>query len=190
MEEKWRDIRGYEGLYQVSNLGRVRSLRDNHGKCREKILKACNYSHGYKYVNLYSEGVLKKFLIHRLVAETFIDNPNNYSQVNHRDENKSNNKLENLEWCTVKYNSNYGTRNIRRIRAQKGQSRSSISGSRHPKARKVQCITTGKKFNCIKEAAEYYYIDRRSISQCCKGKRKSGGKHPVTEEKLKWKYID
>ena len=190
MKEEWRDIKGYEGLYQISNLGRVKSLRNNHGQFREKILKTCSNKLGYSYINLYKEGKNKKCLVHRLVALHFIPNPNNYKEINHKDENKQNNRVENLEWCTAEYNSNYGTRILRMIKAQKGQNRPSVRGSNSTRARKVQCVTTGKKFNCITEAAKYYYVERRSITSCCQGKRKSSGKHPVTGEKLVWKYID
>lgn len=110
--EEWRDIKGYEGLYQISNLGRVKSLRDNHGNYREKILNPSNRK-GYLIVSLCRKGRKREFKVHRLVALHFIDNPNNYSQVNHKDENKENNRVDNLEWCTPKYNSNYGTRTQR-----------------------------------------------------------------------------
>ena len=189
MKEEWKDIKGYENLYQVSSLGRVKSLRDNKGNYREKILKPCPNKIGYNYINLCKDGKIKKCLVHRLVAQSFIENLNNYTQVNHKDENKQNNYADNLEWCTPKYNSNYGTRNIRRVRAQKGQSRPSMKGH-SIRARKVQCITTGRKFNCIKEASDFYSICRQDISKACSGKLKSAGKHPVTEERLKWKYID
>ena len=111
--EEWRDIKGYEGRYQVSNLGRVRSLRDNHGNYREKIRATILNKEGYNYISLYKEGKIKMCLVHRLVAEAFIDNPNNYKEVNHKDENKQNNSVSNLEWCTAEYNCNYGTRNKR-----------------------------------------------------------------------------
>ena len=173
MKEEWRDIKGYEGLYQISNLGRIKSLKDNHGKYREKILKPGN-----------SKG--KLFKIHRLVAIHFIENPNNYPEVNHKDENPINNHVNNLEWCTAEYNVNYGTRNKR--------ASEKLKGSKNPKARKVQCITTGKKFNTIREAGEYYGLSQSitdvNITKCCQGKVKSAGKHPITSEKLKWKYID
>ena len=185
--EEWRDIKGYEGRYQVSNLGRVKSLKDRYGNYREKILNPRNSIQGYLDISLYKNGVSKRFKVHRLVAEAFISNINNYSQVNHKDENKQNNRVENLEWCTSKYNANYGTRNKRHSEKMKGKNK----GSKNGRSRKVQCITTGKKFNTIKEAGEYYYIDSyRDIIKSCKGKNKSAGKHPVTGEKLKWKYID
>ena len=184
-EEIWRDIKGYEGLYQVSNLGRVKSLNYNHTK-KEKILNLAN-SKGYLHVTLYKNSKYKIYKVHRLVAIHFIENPNSYSQVNHKDENKQNNKVENLEWCTQEYNNNYGTRTQRFSESMKGK----FKGSKSPRARKVQCVTTGKKFNTVKEATEYYFISSSSsITACCKGKLKSAGKHPVTEEKLKWKYID
>lgn len=187
MREDWKDIKYYEGKYQVSNLGRVKSLGNNKSK-KEKILKPGKNKFGYLYVILSKEGIHKNFQLHRLVAQAFIENPNNYPIINHKDENKLNNKVDNLEWCTQKYNINYGTRTQRFSESSKGISRN--KGSRHPRARKVKCITTGKKFNCIKEAAEYYEIQVQDISSCCRSKLKSAGKHPVTGEKLKWKYID
>ena len=181
--EEWRDIKGYEGLYQVSNLGRVKSLGNSKSK-KEKILKP--YSNiGYFHVILSKEGIHKNCRVHRLVAEAFIPNLNNYKEVNHKDEDKENNSSYNLEWCDRKYNNNYGTRTQRFSESMKGK----YKGSKNPAARKVQCITTGKKFNCIKEASEYYYVDKHSIGECCKGKYKSAGKHPITGEKLIWKYI-
>ena len=186
MNEVWKGIKGYEGKYQISSFGRVKSLKDKYGNYREKILKQKKDDLGYYRINLYKFYKSKTFLVHRLVAEAFIENPNNYKEVNHRDENPSNNKVDNLEWCTAEYNVNYGTRNKRVSEKMKGR----YKGSNHPKARKVQCVTTGKKFSCIKEAAEYYSINRKCISDCCRGKQKSAGKHPITGEKLVWKYID
>ena len=182
MEEEWREIKGYEGKYQISNLGRVKSLKGNHGNYREKILSGSPNTGGYLQVDLLKNGKRNTFKIHKLVAIHFIDNPNNLPEINHKDENKQNNKVSNLEWCTRKYNQNYGTRTQRASEKMKG--------SKNPRSRKVQCITTGKVFNYIKEAAEYYNIDKHSISDCCKGKYKSAGKHPDTGEKLVWKYLD
>ena len=117
MKELWRDIKGYKGYYQVSNLGRIKSLER---KCKtskgertvpEKIKKLGNDKNKYKIITLYKQGTNKTFKVHRLVAEAFIPNVNNLSQVNHKDENKSNNCLQNLEWCDASYNTNYGTRN-------------------------------------------------------------------------------
>ena len=104
MEEIWKDIKGYEGLYQVSNLGRVKSLKFG----KERILKPGRKKIGYLIVLLYdNNGICKWFRIHRLVAEAFIPNPNNLPEVNHKDEDKSNNRVSNLEWCTRQYNNEY-----------------------------------------------------------------------------------
>ena len=108
MEEIWKDKKDYEGLYQVSNLGRAKSLINNKGQYREKILKH-NIRNGYPSVTLCKNKKLKSFTIHRLVAEAFIPNPNNLPCVNHKDENRLNNFFNNLEWCTYSYNINYGT---------------------------------------------------------------------------------
>ena len=165
MNEEWRDIKGYEGLYQVSNLGRVRSL--NYNKTRQ--IKELSYAkrRGYLGVTLYKNGKPKTFTVHRLVARMFIPNPNNYPQVNHKDENKSNNDVKNLEWCTNEYNHNYGTRNER-----VGKSLS----------KKVICITTGEIFNSMREACRKYNISSGSMTECCQGKRKTAGGY-------KWEYF-
>lgn len=118
MNEVWKDVKGYEGLYQVSNQGRVKSFREStkYGMQKEYILKPSLINSGYHVVTLYAPNrPKKKFQIHRLVAETFIDNENNLPCVNHKDENKLNNCVDNLEWCTYEYNNNYGTARIRSI---------------------------------------------------------------------------
>ena len=106
MEEIWKDKKDYEEHYQVSNCGRVKSIKFG----KERILKPVPNSFGYLFVNLCKDGKVKAFTVHRLVAEAFLDNPNNYKEVNHKDENKTNNVVTNLEWCNRKYNQNYGTR--------------------------------------------------------------------------------
>ena len=110
--EEWKDIKGYEGLYQVSNEGRVRSLNYNHTGTI-KNLKLIIESGGYIIVGLVKNGKTTRKYVHRLVAESFIPNPNNYKCVNHKNEDKTLNTTENLEWCDHKYNDNYGTRNDR-----------------------------------------------------------------------------
>ena len=106
MDEIWKDKKDYEGHYQVSNLGRVKSIKFG----KEIILKQ-KINGGYYSVNLSKNGIVKTYFVHRLVAEAFIPNPNNYKEVNHKDEDKSNNIVTNLEWCDRKYNQNYGTKN-------------------------------------------------------------------------------
>ena len=102
MNEIYKDIQGYEGKYQISNLGNVYSLITN------KILKQRLTLDGYYQVDLYKNGVKKHLYIHRLVAQSFLDNPKNYKIVNHKDENSMNNIVSNLEWCNSTYNNNYG----------------------------------------------------------------------------------
>ncbi len=188
MEEEWRDIVGYEGLYQVSNIGRIKSL--NYKRTgKEEILKLIPHNNGYKQVMLSKNGNKKTYYIHRLVAEAFIPNPLGLPEVNHiidDFEHRSDNRVENLEWCTRDYNNNYGNHN-----KKLSENHADFSGDKHPRAKKVRCITTNEVFNTIKEAGEKYNIKNTSnITQCCKGKRKYAGKHPVTGEKLVWEYVE
>ena len=116
-KEIWKDVVGYEGLYQVSNKGNVYSVerRNVRGrKCSGRTLKPIYNKYGYLRVNLCKNGKVKARYIHSLVAEVFIPNQNNYLEINHKDEIKTNNHVENLEWCTGDYNLRYGTR-IKRI---------------------------------------------------------------------------
>ena len=110
MKEIWKDIKDYEGHYQVSNLSRVKSIKFG----KERILKPVTDRHGYSIVGLWKNNKQKTYKVHRLVAEAFIPNPYNLPQVNHKDENPLNNNVNNLEWCNSKYNCNFGTR-IERI---------------------------------------------------------------------------
>lgn len=110
--EVWRDIEGYEGKYQVSNMGRVKSLPKQDGFYQikhERILKPIPTKNGYLRVHLRNSSKQDIVLIHRLVAMLFVKNPNGFKVVNHKDENKFNNRADNLEWCTHVYNVNYGT---------------------------------------------------------------------------------
>lgn len=110
--EIWKDIEGYEGLYQVSNYGKVKSLGNDKNK-KSKMRKERTTKDGYIQIKLHKNGETKGFYIHRLVAQAFISNPNGYKEVNHIDENKRNNSSTNLEWCTRLYNVRYGTRTDR-----------------------------------------------------------------------------
>ncbi len=122
MEEIWKDIEGYEGKYQVSSLGRVRRLaytfkrRNRWGVCDNVIsagMMSLRNVKGYLSVQLRDETKRKHHQVHRLVAAAFIPNPDGLPEVNHKNEDKTDNRVENLEWCTRKYNTNYGTRGIR-----------------------------------------------------------------------------
>lgn len=179
MEEIWKDIKGYEGLYQVSNLGRVRSIertikhKSTYGglyHIRGQILKL-KQDKGYLRIGLKKDNIKKYYSIHRLVAEAFIPNPHNYAQINHKDENPKNNEVNNLEWCTAKYNINYGTGMQRRKAKQSIKiNQYDLSGN---------YIRT---WDCINDAIRQYKGNTQ-ICQCCKGKRKYASGY-------KWKYAD
>jgi hypothetical protein len=100
--EIWKQVKGCEVYYEVSNLGNIKSVRAN------ILLSQHIKDNGYKKVTFKVNGKQKSHNVHRLVAETFLPNPNDYKYVNHKDENKLNNRSDNLEWCSAKYNSNYG----------------------------------------------------------------------------------
>ena len=176
----WRDIKEYEGLYQVSNIGEIRSL-NYRGTGKVKKLKQLMNKDGYKYVNLYKNGKRKNYSVHRLVAQVFIPNSNGLLEVNHINEVKGDNRASNLEWCDRKYNCNYGTRNIKHSK--------SISGANHHQARKVMLINTGETFNTVTEASRKYSIPYSNIVRCCRGEYKSAGKNK-DGNKLIWEYLD
>lgn len=124
VKEIWRDIANYEGRYQISSLGNVKRLAYSYidtwgtGRFRQKseiVLKTRPNKFGYKMIDLRLYGQRKRVYVHRLVAQAFIPNPNNLPQVNHKDENKLNNNVDNLEWCTHAYNQQYGTKNQRMV---------------------------------------------------------------------------
>ena len=123
MEEIWKPVIGYEGLYEVSNLGRVRSIdrlvKYSNGQIHlhkgRMLSPGLVHKLGYLQVALCNNGKIKHKMVYRLVAEAFLPNPDNLPQVNHKDENPFNNCVENLEWCTIEYNINYGTRTQKAI---------------------------------------------------------------------------
>lgn len=164
MIEVWKEIEGYPN-YQISNLGRVKSL--NYLRTgKEKIMKGYKDKYGYLYVGLYKEGKVKMLKIHRLVALAFIDNPDNLQQVNHIDENPTNNSVDNLEWCTAKYNINYGTRNKR--------------ASESKSLPILQFSFDGefiKKWDSATEASRVLGINQGNICSCLKGKLKTAGNY-------------
>ena len=169
--ETWKQINGYEGLYDISNQGRVKSL--NYKRTgMEKILKPRKVAGGYLQVTLCKDGEVKELLVHRLVAEAFIPNPNNLDTVNHKDEVKTNNVASNLEWMSMKDNLNYGTRNKRAAEA---------------KSKSVQMFdkSTGEllvTFPSTMEAERVTGIHQGNICRCCNGERKSSGGYA-------WRYL-
>lgn len=159
IKEIWKTIEGYEN-YQVSSFGRVKSLKYD----KERILKQEKINNGYCCVGLCKDGKKKRYLVHRLVASAFLDNPNNYPCVNHKNEVKTENCVSNLEFCSHTYNNNYGMHNERIAKA-------------HQKP--IACYN--KKgdlvalYTSIKQASELLNINHCNISSCCKGKYKSCG---------------
>lgn len=176
-EEIWKDIKGYEGYYQVSNLGRVRSMnriiKRSKGSfyTRGKLLKLYIGKDGYISVMLYKDGLNKLFRVHRLVAETFISNPNDYPIINHIDENKINNHINNLEWCTYQYNNTYGTKIQQLSNKKKGKPLS----LEH--RRKLSEAKIGKPSN--KKGKKLSEDTKRKISEGVKKTHK-----PLTEEHI------
>lgn len=163
--EIWKDIKNYEGLYQVSNLGRVKNKED-------MIMKQRVNPDGYYRINLYKNGNRQTVLIHRLVAQAFINNPNEYNCINHKDENKLNNKVENLEWCTHEYNVAYGTARLR--------------GALHTKKPIEQYTLDGvfvKRYDGIIDAQKELGTSSYSLIKCLKGKKESFYNYI-------WKYVD
>ena len=169
MKEEWKPVKGYEGLYEVSNMGRVKSLNYRHtGK--EKILEGYDNSHGYLYANLYKDGKRKQCRINRLVAQAFISNPDNLPCINHKDENKYNNCMDNLEWCSHSYNLTYNGR------AKK-------VGKKLAEKLSKPVFSVDKETGLImywestREAERCTGIPHQNIIQCCQDKRKSAGNH-------------
>lgn len=159
--EEWKDIVGFEGLYKVSNMGRVMSFNRPRGigrRAEGRILKLAHYTNGYLWITLCKDKQHHAFSISRLVAKHFVPNPKGYPEVNHIDEDKENNRADNLEWCDRKYNCNYGHRN------------DPISSP------VVQLTLDGKfvrEFCSQQEASRITGIQQSDISRCCTGRRKS-----------------
>lgn len=169
--EEWKNIKGYEGIYQISNLGRVKSLHNKFGN-KELIMKQNLKRNGYYQIRLKRNGIVKDCSVHRLVAEAFIENPNNYSCVNHIDENKANNYYKNLEWCSVLYNNTYGTR-ISRV--SKALNKKVYQYDMNWKLIKI--------YDSCKEASKKNNISAGNISQCCNGDYKQAGNYY-------WRYTE
>lgn len=175
-KEYWKPVVGYEGLYEVSNWGRVKGLdrwvKSRWGSiriCKGRIMKSYTNKSGYLYVVLCKNNKHKTYKIHRLVAEAFLPNPDNLPQVNHRDENKLNNNAENLEWCSAKYNTNFGTAIKRRsLKKKKSVLQYTLDGEFVREWESVaECSRNG--------------FSSGNICMCCRGERK-------THKGFIWRY--
>lgn len=188
MEEVWRDIDGYNGEYQVSNLGRVMSCNPYAHK-EPKLMSIQRHNHGYRTVGLSRNGATRQTLVHRLVATAFIPNPDGYGFVNHKDENKANNRVDNLEWCTKAYNSNYSL-NLHPERKREygkffGTHRYKGKPERH-REKVLQYSLDGNLLNEFADVVDAHAktgIKNSAIIACCKGKQK-------TAFGYKWRFAE
>lgn len=199
--EIWRPVVGYEGLYEVSNLGRVKTLEktrfsnltNRYITYPQKIMSQVVHTGGYCVLSLRDEtGKRKQFKVHRLVAEAFIPNPYNLPIINHRNEIKTDNRACNLEWCTQKYNVNYGTAQRRRIVTknkkfkQNEEYRHRVQNAARNNGKKVSkavvCIELNLIFPSIKAAARFVNKTPTAISLSCRKGQKTFGCH--------WKYVN
>lgn len=163
-----KDIKGYEGLYAITEDGQVWSYR------RKIFRKLSKSKDGYVRVSLNKDGKVFTIEIHKLVAQAYIPNPEGKPQVNHKDEDKTNNCVDNLEWVSVKENANHGTRNERVRKARIGKT---------IKRRKVYCVELDKQFNSQAEAVRETGISQTCLSCALNGKRlTAGGYH--------WRYVE
>ena len=162
MEEIWKEVPGYEGYYWVSNFGNVKSV-PRQGS-RGGIMAGRIDKKGYKDFTFRKDGEQTTMKCHRLVAMAFLPNPNNLPEVNHKDENKLNNRVDNLEWCTTAYNHEYGTRTLRC-------------------GKPIRCVETGVEYAGAKWAANELALDASTITKALKNpNRTCGGYH--------WEYIE
>lgn len=189
MKEIWKDIDGFENIYQVSNLGRVcsKTRRQGNRYYLGKILKPSDNGHGYLHITLANRGKRYQRYLHRLVAQAFLPNPYNYPEINHKDENTKNNQVNNLEWCTAKYNSNYKNHGLH-----------VSQGSKNSIQKHIACIQNGMKtakpviqltldgqivkyWASMGQAAKQGKFRRRNIRRCCEGEFKQ-------YKGYKWQY--
>lgn len=186
MEEIWKDIPGYEGKYQVSNMGRIKSflrigVRKDTEKCDfdSHFIKPTFNAYGYLHVRLRKNDKGKTRTVHRLVAESFIPNPNGFKEINHKDEDKTNNSVGNLEWCDRDYNIHYGT-----------------WVSRNPRLRPVNQYSLNgvfiKRYDSIREASRATGIRHENIRSCAAKQitNKEKGYHIKSAGGYKWEFAD
>lgn len=158
--EIWEEVYGFDSLYEISNLGRLRTKHHGaRGYQKEyRYIEPRDNGKGYLCFNLKSNHTQKTVYVHRLVANAFVANPNKHTEINHKDENKRNNSADNLEWCSHINNCNYGTRNER---------------AKAKRTRKIICNETGVIYNSVEQAAEIMGVGKTAISNCLHGRTKT-----------------
>ena len=176
MKEQWKAVNGYEGLYEVSNAGKIRSV-DHYVRSRYcnrlvkgRIMKQQTDKDGYKKVCLCKENVRKTFFVHRIVATAFIENSHKYPCINHIDENKQNNRADNLEFCTVQYNTAYGNGIYKR------------SSKRKKAINQIKNGIIVSIWDSATNASKATKISRGNIVSCLNGYRKTAGGYS-------WEYL-
>lgn len=154
--EEWKEVKGFEDVYLISNMGNVKNIS------RNRLLKPQKNNNGYLFVYLKKDGVSRKSYMHRLVAEAFLDNSQNLPIINHKDENRQNNKVDNLEWCDYKYNTHYGNC-IEKLK------------EKAIKHKVVQITSDGREieYNSLREVERLKGYPHGNIAKCCKGIYKS-----------------
>lgn len=170
--EVWKDVINYEGLYQISNLGRVKTNKT------QLIKKNSIDKYGYYIIGLWIKGERKTFKVHRLVAQAFIPNPENKPTVNHKDGNKLNNNVENLEWATNQEQLIHSNR----VLGKKGVISEKCREKQLEKQRRKIIRSDGKIYNSIEEAHKDIGVSYSNIWKCCKGKRQHAGGYS-------WEYV-
>ena len=168
MEEQWKPVKGYEGLYEVSNMGRVKSLHYNRSD-KEKVMVLGKTTRGYMNVVLCKNKKHRTFTVHRLVAETFIPNPLCLYTVNHKNEIKTDNRVENLEWMSLADQNRYGTRTERAIAKSRITNRNNALSKQVLQFDKNGCFIA--EYPPIREVHRLFGFDACHISSCCNNKR-------------------
>ena len=179
--EEWKSVKEWEDYYEVSTWGRVRSRQySKRHKGTGHLLKIHYDRNGYGQVTFTTKGIRKTYYVHRLVANAFIPNPNNYTDVNHKDENSSNNHVDNLEWISHKENMQYGTQAKRGAETKKKRYYDT-----NQVFIKVKCMDTGIIYNSIRQAEKETGMTGHDIFKSCKGENTSG----LSWEFIDWEYI-
>lgn len=156
-DEIYKEIPGYEGLYKISNYGNIYSIQ------KEQLLKPQPSHHNYQRIQLHKNGSHKSFAVHRLVAEAFVDNPNNYNEINHKNEITSDNYYKNLEWCSHDYNIHYGNRMSKYDLAKTPVIMMDMNGNEIAR------------YKSQLEASKEIGISQGAISNACSGRAKTAG---------------